>query len=145
MRVPGPRLLERIRGGAVTDIVDIGCAGALDPSLRRGDLVLFYTDGLTAARDTDGTMLGFEGLGRVGLDGRHAEQVVREAARDRGGRLPVPHLVGGFVVHVAIERDFYAVAKGVAKRLELAGFEFRRLLCIGVTAVVLTDFEKARC
>ena len=40
VRVPGPQLLERIRGGAITEIVDIGCAGALDPSLRRGDLVL---------------------------------------------------------------------------------------------------------
>lgn len=44
VRVPGRRLVERIREGAVAEIVDIGCAGALDPSLRRGDLVLSSRD-----------------------------------------------------------------------------------------------------
>jgi hypothetical protein len=44
VRAPGPGLLERLRGGAVADILDIGCAGALDPSLRRGDLVLSSAD-----------------------------------------------------------------------------------------------------
>ena len=44
VRMPGPRLLRRIREGAITEIVDIGCAGALDPSLHRGDLVLSSED-----------------------------------------------------------------------------------------------------
>ena len=44
VRAPGGQLLERIRQGAITDIVDIGCAGALDPSLCRGDLVLSSGD-----------------------------------------------------------------------------------------------------
>jgi purine-nucleoside phosphorylase len=44
VRVPGRQLLERIREGAISEIVDIGCAGALDPGLRRGDLVLSSQD-----------------------------------------------------------------------------------------------------
>ena len=39
VRVPGGELLERLRQGAIEEIVGIGCAGALDPALRRGDLV----------------------------------------------------------------------------------------------------------
>jgi hypothetical protein len=39
-RLPGPVLLERLRGGSFTDVVDIGIAGALDPRLKDGDLVL---------------------------------------------------------------------------------------------------------
>jgi hypothetical protein len=39
-RSPGEILLERLRSGSFTDVVDIGIAGALDPALRRGDLVL---------------------------------------------------------------------------------------------------------
>jgi purine-nucleoside phosphorylase len=44
VRVPGRQLLEKIRAGSITEIVDIGCAGALDPSLRKGDLVLSNED-----------------------------------------------------------------------------------------------------
>jgi hypothetical protein len=44
VRVPGRKLLERIRGGAAAQLVDIGCAGALDPGLQRGDLVLSGND-----------------------------------------------------------------------------------------------------
>ncbi|MBN2552010.1 MAG: hypothetical protein JXB06_04545 [Spirochaetales bacterium] len=44
VRVPGRRLLERIRCGEITEIIDIGCAGALDPALRRGDMVLSSDD-----------------------------------------------------------------------------------------------------
>jgi hypothetical protein len=44
VRIPGQRLLDRIRGEAITEIIDIGCAGALDPELRRGDLVLSSDD-----------------------------------------------------------------------------------------------------
>ena len=44
VRLPGRELLERLRRGAVEEIVDIGCAGALDPALRRGDLVLSSDD-----------------------------------------------------------------------------------------------------
>ncbi len=44
VRKPGLQLLERIRAGIITEIIDIGCAGALDPSLRRGDLVLSSRD-----------------------------------------------------------------------------------------------------
>jgi hypothetical protein len=44
VRVPGRQILERVREGAITEIIDIGCAGALDPGLRRGDLVLSSAD-----------------------------------------------------------------------------------------------------
>ena len=44
VRLPGGQLLQRMRAGAITEIVDIGCAGALDPALRRGDLVLSSGD-----------------------------------------------------------------------------------------------------
>jgi hypothetical protein len=44
IRLPGGELLERLRQGAVEEIVDIGCAGALDPALARGDLVLSSDD-----------------------------------------------------------------------------------------------------
>ena len=44
VRLPGGELLERLRQGAIEEIVDIGRAGALDPSLRRGDLVLSSDD-----------------------------------------------------------------------------------------------------
>jgi hypothetical protein len=44
VRIPGRELLDRLRQGAVEEIVDIGCAGALDPALTRGDLVLSSDD-----------------------------------------------------------------------------------------------------
>jgi len=44
VRAPGPGLLERLRDGSIEDVLDVGCAGALDPSLRRGDLVLSSDD-----------------------------------------------------------------------------------------------------
>jgi hypothetical protein len=44
VRIPGARLMQRISQGAVSDVLDIGCAGALDPELRRGDLVLSTAD-----------------------------------------------------------------------------------------------------
>ncbi|MBN1836407.1 MAG: hypothetical protein JW820_11190 [Spirochaetales bacterium] len=44
VRVPGAGLLGRLRDGTIREVVDIGCAGALDPSMRRGDLVLSSDD-----------------------------------------------------------------------------------------------------
>jgi hypothetical protein len=44
VRLPGRELLEGLRRGATAEIVDIGCAGALDPGLERGDLVLSSDD-----------------------------------------------------------------------------------------------------
>jgi hypothetical protein len=44
VRTPGRILCEKLRGGTISEIVDIGCVGALDPSLRRGDLVLSSSD-----------------------------------------------------------------------------------------------------
>jgi hypothetical protein len=44
VRTPGPGLLQRLKDGTIGEVVDIGCAGALDPTLRRGDLVLSTAD-----------------------------------------------------------------------------------------------------
>jgi hypothetical protein len=78
VRVPGPRLLERLRDGSIADLVDVGCAGALDPSLRRGDLVLSRED---VAFDT----------GRpVGVSRRpEVEALARKLAEARGAAFRV--------------------------------------------------------
>ncbi len=39
-----PDLISRINAGKISDIVDVGGAGALDPRLKRGDLVLSNQD-----------------------------------------------------------------------------------------------------
>ena len=44
LRDPAPALVERIVSGQITDIVDVGAGGALDPELARGDLVLSLQD-----------------------------------------------------------------------------------------------------
>ncbi|MCP4694957.1 MAG: hypothetical protein GY859_43415, partial [Desulfobacterales bacterium] len=44
IRRPHPSLVEKLASGRITDIVDIGGGGALDPNLRRGDLVLSAGD-----------------------------------------------------------------------------------------------------
>jgi purine-nucleoside phosphorylase len=44
LRRPHPDLISRINAGQISDIVDVGGAGALDPRLNRGDLVLSSKD-----------------------------------------------------------------------------------------------------
>ena len=44
LRRPHPDLISRINTGQISDIVDVGGAGALDPLLNRGDLVLSSKD-----------------------------------------------------------------------------------------------------
>jgi hypothetical protein len=44
VRTPGPELLRRLRDGSIAEMLDIGCAGALDPGLRQGDLLLSTDD-----------------------------------------------------------------------------------------------------
>ena len=44
LRRPHPDLISRINTGQISDIVDVGGAGALDPRLNRGDLVLSSKD-----------------------------------------------------------------------------------------------------
>ena len=44
LRQPHPDLISRINTGQISDILDVGGAGALDPRLRRGDLVLSSQD-----------------------------------------------------------------------------------------------------
>jgi purine-nucleoside phosphorylase len=43
-RVPHPSIIEKLNSGKITDIVDIGGGGALDPTLKRGDLILSAED-----------------------------------------------------------------------------------------------------
>ncbi len=44
LRTPHPSIIEKLDSGRITDIVDIGGGGALDPNLKRGDLVLSAGD-----------------------------------------------------------------------------------------------------
>ena len=39
-----PTILDKLNAGTITDIVDIGAGGALDPRLQRGDLILSSED-----------------------------------------------------------------------------------------------------
>jgi len=41
---PSKNIIERINSGLITDVIDIGGGGALDPGLKRGDLVLSCED-----------------------------------------------------------------------------------------------------
>ncbi len=41
---PSQNVIERINSGLITDVIDIGGGGALDPALKRGDLVLSCED-----------------------------------------------------------------------------------------------------
>lgn len=43
-RIPHLSIVEKLNSGKITDIVDIGAAGALDPTLKRGDLILSTED-----------------------------------------------------------------------------------------------------
>lgn len=43
-RIPHPSIIEKLNSGQITDIVDIGGGGALDPALKRGDLILSAGD-----------------------------------------------------------------------------------------------------
>ena len=43
-RIPHPTIIEKLNSGKITDIVDIGGGGALDPTLKRGDLILSTED-----------------------------------------------------------------------------------------------------
>jgi hypothetical protein len=43
-RPPHASIIEKLNSGKITDIVDIGGGGALDPTLKRGDLILSAED-----------------------------------------------------------------------------------------------------
>jgi purine-nucleoside phosphorylase len=43
-RMPHQTIIEKLNSGKITDIVDIGGGGALDPTLKRGDLILSAED-----------------------------------------------------------------------------------------------------
>jgi hypothetical protein len=43
-KIPHPSIIEKLNSGKITDIVDIGGGGALDPALKRGDLILSAED-----------------------------------------------------------------------------------------------------
>ena len=43
-RMPHPSIIEKLNSEKITDIVDIGGGGALDPTLKRGDLILSADD-----------------------------------------------------------------------------------------------------
>lgn len=43
-RIPHSSIIEKLNSGKITDIVDISAGGALDPTLKRGDLILSAED-----------------------------------------------------------------------------------------------------
>ena len=43
-RIPHSSIVQKLNSGKITDIVDIGGAGALDPTLKRGDFILSTDD-----------------------------------------------------------------------------------------------------
>lgn len=73
LRVPRPILLERLRSGAFSDVLDIGIAGALDPGLERGDLVLSTSE---VCFDSEQTL--------APRRRPEAVRVARQLARERG-------------------------------------------------------------
>jgi hypothetical protein len=76
VRMPGRQLLQRLREGGITDIVDIGCAGALDTALRRGDLVLSSAD------------FPFDAAVPIGVHRRGGlDSLLQDVAASRGVRL----------------------------------------------------------
>jgi hypothetical protein len=78
VRLPGRELLERMREGAITEVIDIGCAGALDPRLCRGDLVMSSDD------------LAFDAAVPMGVGRRTGlASLLREVAAGRGAGLQV--------------------------------------------------------
>jgi purine-nucleoside phosphorylase len=44
LRMPHPSIIEKLNSEKITDVVDIGGGGALDPTLKRGDLILSAED-----------------------------------------------------------------------------------------------------
>jgi purine-nucleoside phosphorylase len=44
IRIPNPTIIKKLNSGKITDIVDIGGGGALNPKLKRGDLILSCGD-----------------------------------------------------------------------------------------------------
>lgn len=44
LRTPHPVIVDKINSGSISDIVDVGAGGALDPNLQRGDIVLSTDD-----------------------------------------------------------------------------------------------------
>lgn len=44
IRIPNSTIIEKLNSGEITDIVDIGGGGALNPKLKRGDLILSCGD-----------------------------------------------------------------------------------------------------
>lgn len=43
-RTPHPLIIDKINSGLISDVVDIGGGGALDPNLQRGDIVISTDD-----------------------------------------------------------------------------------------------------
>ncbi len=68
---PGEGLVAELTSQNLLVGVQLECLGANPEdvqALRSGDRILFYTDGLTEATDSQGRLLGSEGLARVGCE-----------------------------------------------------------------------------
>ncbi|MGN9906786.1 PP2C family protein-serine/threonine phosphatase [Phytohabitans sp. LJ34] len=98
---PPPVLLRRgkavraLAGGRRTPLGVPAPTAVAEERLERGDRLLFYTDGITEARDADGTLFGLERLvdlverhAAVGLPVAETARRISHAVRDHQGGPP---------------------------------------------------------
>ena len=83
LRAGSGELIELLRTGMVLGIHESGLYDQRSVTLNAGDLILFYTDGVTDALDTQGNEFGLDHLRRMLLDHRGASATELAATLDR--------------------------------------------------------------
>lgn len=83
LRAGSGELIELERTGMVLGIHESGPYDQRSVTLNAGDLILFYTDGVTDALDTQGNEFGLDHLRRMLLDHRGASATELAATLDR--------------------------------------------------------------
>jgi len=83
LRADTGELIELLRTGMVLGIHESAPYDQRSVTLNAGDLILFYTDGVTDALDTQGNEFGLDHLRRMLLDHRGASATELAAALDR--------------------------------------------------------------
>ena len=76
-------LIELARTGMAMGVSDVAPYSQRCVQLQHGDMVLFYTDGVTDALDAHGEEFGLERLRRIALDHRTAQAVELASALDQ--------------------------------------------------------------
>jgi len=83
LRAGSGELIELLRTGMVLGIHESAPYDQRSVTLNAGDLILFYTDGVTDALDTQGNEFGLDHLRRMLLDHRGASATELAATLDR--------------------------------------------------------------